>query len=43
MTDNAPVGADRPVREVLNETWVLSRQGGTWRVQAFWNCPEQAG
>jgi uncharacterized protein (TIGR02246 family) len=23
------------------ETWVLSRQGGAWRVQAFHNCPEQ--
>lgn len=22
------------------ETWVLSRQNGTWRVQAFHNCPE---
>jgi uncharacterized protein (TIGR02246 family) len=23
------------------ETWVLSRQGGAWQVQAFHNCPEQ--
>jgi uncharacterized protein (TIGR02246 family) len=23
------------------ETWVLSRQDGTWRVQVFHNCPEQ--
>jgi len=23
------------------ETWVLSRQYGAWRVQAFHNCPEQ--
>lgn len=22
------------------ETWVLSKQDGTWRVQAFHNCPE---
>jgi uncharacterized protein (TIGR02246 family) len=22
------------------ETWVLTRQAGTWRVQAFCNCPE---
>jgi uncharacterized protein (TIGR02246 family) len=22
------------------ETWVLSRQEGSWRVQAFHNCPE---
>jgi len=24
------------------ETWVLSRDGGSWRVQAFHNCPQQA-
>ena len=24
------------------ETWVLSRQGGNWRVAAFHNSPEQA-
>jgi uncharacterized protein (TIGR02246 family) len=23
------------------ETWVLSRDGSSWRVQAFHNCPEQ--
>ena len=24
------------------ETWVLASQDGTWRVQAFHNCPEHA-
>jgi uncharacterized protein (TIGR02246 family) len=30
-----------PVSRAL-ETWVLSRQDGTWRVQAFHSCPAQA-
>jgi hypothetical protein len=24
------------------ETWVLSKKDGTWRVEAFHNCPENA-
>jgi uncharacterized protein (TIGR02246 family) len=24
------------------DTWVLSQQDGTWRVEAFHNCPENA-
>lgn len=29
-----------PAERVL-ETWVLAKQDGAWRVQAFHNCPEQ--
>jgi hypothetical protein len=25
------------------ETWVLLRQDGIWRVEAFHNCPEHTG
>lgn len=25
------------------DTWLLSRQDGSWRVEAFHNCPEAAG
>jgi uncharacterized protein (TIGR02246 family) len=32
-------GQTQPVAEVeALETWILSKQGGTWRVRAFHNC-----
>lgn len=33
----APVAESRSV-----DTWVLSKRDGTWRVEAFHNCPENA-
>jgi uncharacterized protein (TIGR02246 family) len=36
-------GATEPAAETRSlESWVLSEQDGTWRVEAFHNCPEDA-
>jgi uncharacterized protein (TIGR02246 family) len=35
--DTKPAAATRSL-----ETWVLSEQDGTWRIEAFHNCPEDA-
>jgi len=36
-------GQDEPAAETRSvDTWVLSGRDGTWRVEAFHNCPEHA-
>jgi uncharacterized protein (TIGR02246 family) len=36
-------GQTEPAAETRSlETWVLSEQDGTWRIEAFHNCPEIA-
>jgi uncharacterized protein (TIGR02246 family) len=36
-------GQAEPAEETRSvDTWVLSKQGGTWRVEAFHNCREHA-
>jgi uncharacterized protein (TIGR02246 family) len=45
ISKGAVVPAGRTVPDAASralETWVLTRPDGTWRVQAFHNCPEEA-
>jgi uncharacterized protein (TIGR02246 family) len=38
-----PAGQTEPDAESMSlDTWVLSKQDGTWRVEAFHNCPANA-
>jgi uncharacterized protein (TIGR02246 family) len=45
ISKGAVLLADQSTPDPANralETWVLARQDGDWRVQAFHNCPERA-